>query len=215
MKYAQNHSERNSDSFEEGFTLLEVLIALMLFSLITIAVFQSLLSMTSLSDRIQTSTEVAFDEIVDKILFERLVEGLFLERTDERRGDFTGSDDRFNGLSAGVIFSETNNQGIAFIKVAIVDGKVFLNIDGREVIISYEADAESLSYLGTDRIWRSNWPPKEALPFGPPDVVKTQDHELTVPPLLPLAVKLSFFDGTDWIAVPNGPARLSLTEDEL
>jgi len=215
METNKEHILRQSKRRDAGFTLLEVLIALSLVSLVTIAIFQSFISMTRLSDRAQRTTEASFNEHVDAVLLGRVVEGLFPERANKARNVFQGSGDEFSGMSSGFILPDMGNKGLAFFKVSLVNGKVILVLDDREFAFSSKAEAQAFSYLGTDRNWHSEWPPANALPFGPIENVQNQDHELALPPLLPLAIRINFVDESDWIALPRGSNRIKIADDEI
>lgn len=206
---------RKSKSGEDGFTLLEVLVALALVSLVTIAIFQSFMSMTRLSDRAQRTTEATFNEHIDRVLLERVVEGLFAERATKGRNNFKGTADQFSGMSNGLILPEQRNRGLLFVKVSIIDGAVVLMGADQELTFSSKVKARSFSYLGTDRAWHADWPPESALTFGPADKVKNLDHQLVSPPLIPLAVRINFVDGSDWIALSRGTNRLTAVVDDI
>jgi len=204
-----------SESKDYGFTLLEVLISLALVSLITIAIFQSFMSMSRLSDRAQAATSNIYNQYVNRILFGRVVEGIFPDRKLEGRQWFQGTELEFSGMSRGFILSDMPNKGLVSFRVIAVDERLMLNTKEVQLILAEKNNVKGFFYLGSDRVWHSNWPPERALPYGPIDKIKTQDHELASPPVLPLAIRISFANGRDWIALPLGPSRVVAADEEI
>lgn len=174
-----------------GFSLLEVLIALVITSLASLALFQSMSAWFAISAKTTGAAERALSGVVNNQQFRAVVGGLlpgWPARPDEA---FIGRANFFSGLSTASLHKR--EQGLAVVSMELLKDR-----NANAITLSYAAantgwvmetfpgaTAGAFSYLGADGNWYPVWPPAKNPEPGP-----FTDAELFETPLLPLAIKM-------------------------
>lgn len=183
----------NSDA---GFSLLEVLVALAIMSLTTLALFQSFNQLNAVSDRVVRSTTNSLDSFVEREVFDDVVSGLIAGWEDEGSTDFRGHETAFTSLAALTMASEFAQ--LSQVTVQLDRGRdqtpVIRYLIGEQTL-TYpipEALSPRLTYLGWDQNWYSDWPLEQA-----PSTGFFDDAIYAVRPQLPMAIRVIEDDGSD------------------
>jgi prepilin-type N-terminal cleavage/methylation domain-containing protein len=186
-----------SSHTDYGFSLLEMLFALAIMSLASLALFQSTSAMLQLSGRAVAAGERTLNTGLDRQILNNLAEGLLPAWPEEAQGQFIGAGDNFRGQSTGapqngaarpVSFALTlepqTGGGLALTYQRQDDEK---EGSGAEpwVLLSGLPDGSRWEYMGIDHEFHSLWPPK----IRPARGYFNDDLLLTMPPL-PEAIKL-------------------------
>ncbi|MGB3457571.1 MAG: prepilin-type N-terminal cleavage/methylation domain-containing protein [Litorimonas sp.] len=217
---------------DNGFTLLETLVALAILSVVSLVMFQSVITLTRVSERAGAVAAQSLDELVRRDVFTSVVAQLVPDWPDGREpgdGAFTGTARGFQGLTGhdpGAAASADGSRGLSRVGVGEDSGGLVLRVEGQPALIlsgsrplpgaspvQARAEAGRFRYLGTDGVWRADWPPESAVPFAPPGVLPFDDHQLAQPQALPVAVAWVAPDGAVWFASPKGAGELPPTSD--
>lgn len=172
-----------------GFSLLEMLVALSLLSLISLALFQSTTLLLQTSNKAANVGERIFDEFIALQTYQDLVANLIPAWDQQPDEVFKGSTESFSGLSAGVPTWE--GQRIAAFTLRFENpetgGKVLLldSDKGSFPIITLPQGRFAFHYLGADRQWYEAWPPETV-----PSPGFFDDAKYMTVPQLPLAIRL-------------------------
>lgn len=181
-----------TDQKEAGFSLFEVLIALAIMSVISLALFQSTTQLLSVSEKSVNVTGKTIDVFVLNETFQSLVIGIVPAWDEDEDNIFKGNEDQFSGLVAGSallqqggvkrfsanVSSLNNSQNKSFIDFEF-DGAPLLSQ-------TVEGMAYQFSYLGWDQKWYNFWPPEEI-----PSTGFEGDNLFLEMPQLPEAIRLS------------------------
>lgn len=150
------------EGFESGFSLLEMLIALAIMSLTSLALFQSISTMLSVSDRAVSVTERTLEGAIAQRTVSRLIDGLVPQWSDLPEDSFSGGAHAFSAFSAGAIHL-TTNENAEFTLSLLNDG------EGEKSLV-YKTKTENwiletgfpitahFEYLGPENIWHEAWP---------------------------------------------------------
>ncbi len=187
---------------EKGFSLVELVAALAIVSLLSLTLFQSTRAWLDLSTRSANAAERAIGEIVMQSVFAEVVGGMINAWPEETDKLFVGVSQGFSGLTRRP--AEGAGQGLV---LATFDVRPYQ--DGQALF--YETSQSSwplftvptgieagFTYLGADGVWRSTWPPEIN-----PDPDPLNDNTLYTTPQLPLAIRFSAQGGpapVTWIA---------------
>lgn len=186
--------EDNIADGEAGFSLLEMLIALSIMSLTSLALFQSIGAMLNISDRAVDVSERKLDKMIVREAMEQLVDGLITDWEDRPEESFIGKPLSFSGVSANAVHTDSNNN--ATFKVSLQRGNqetqsLFYEAEtGDWVIETGLSGGVYFEYLGRENTWHRKWPPDKK------PTLETQDalRELSVLHL-PLAIRLKAQSG--------------------
>lgn len=146
---------------EDGFSLLEVIISLAFFSLISVLLFQSLLTQYRALDRIDAAIESGLDNAVERRLVKTVLSKTLAEWPDQPETQFSGNPKRVKGLT-------TANLTSAAPEVTPYDIEIIDSSTGSEVIVRLGDEVLptvtipgpiGFEYFGYDGRWRSEWPP--------------------------------------------------------
>jgi prepilin-type N-terminal cleavage/methylation domain-containing protein len=201
---------------ENGFTLLETLVALAILSVASLALFQSTANMLSLSDRAVSLAERTVDDAVARRVFRASVDNLTPSWPEYPEHVFQGDAHTISAISDAV--PRANGEILAPFSWRLQinePNRVSLVMDAKSEhwdVYEFRAQAAAFSYLGVDQNWYDIWPPRDVPSNGFFDDVKTLDM-----PQFPLAVRLTVqTDAKDivWIAPISANTILPI-RDEL
>lgn len=196
-----------------GFTLMELLIALAIASLTSLALFQSIGVWFTVSAKTTQAAERAIGDLVHERQFRNIVAGLTSAWPDQPEQTFKGNPDSFTGLTDQTLHtSEPSLEMISLVLRQRRDSGSGLNggIDSGQldliytpedpetktdpdrqqddeswVLNTYAARTGRFTYLGADGVWYPAWPPSAT-----PDPSPFGDGAFFDTPQLPLAIKL-------------------------
>ena len=176
---------------EEGFSLFEVLIALAIMSVVSLALFQSTTQLLSVSEKSVSVTGNTLDDFVLNETFQSLVVGIVPAWPEDEENIFRGDEAGFSGLVAGSTLLQQGGVKPFSANVSVqnaLGNQSFIDFqfDGAPLIsqpvegVSYE-----FSYLGWDQKWYNFWPPEEI-----PSTGFEGDNLFLEMPQLPEAIRL-------------------------
>jgi len=151
-----------------GFSLIEMLTALAILSLISLALFQSTQQILSVATKASGASDALIEDSVARKTFKLIVSGLVPGWIHQEDTVFKGSADGFSGLS-GQIPSEAANgfKLIAFSLASISENETSLLVkisNSPSFELSRFGSGEVyFEYLGNDRVFYSEWPPQRPL----------------------------------------------------
>lgn len=210
-------------SQEHGFSLLEMLFALAILSIASLALFQSSSALLQLSNRAVSAGERTLSSALDRQLLNNITDGILPTWANIEVGEFKGSAHIFrgqttgapqNGMTRPVLFSlqlEPNKNGnMQLVYQRTVDPDANVKVTKPWVLMKSLPKKSHWLYMGVDHKFYEKWPPK-ALPSRG---FFNDDLLLTIPEL-PEAIKLVDEEGVMlWTGViqraKNLPARLDL-----
>lgn len=153
---------------ETGFTLLEVLVALAIFSITTVALFQSLSMYFSISERVTSNAETAIDNIITRRIITDIADSI-VPVWDSSAASVTGNETGFTGRSAYVLNENMARLSEFEILVENKGSKPFLVYRSGElewpINVSVGENVE-FQYLTNDGEWVPQWPQKNYLVLG-------------------------------------------------
>lgn len=170
---------------EDGFTLIEVLVTLALFSVISLVLFDIVSTQYRVQDRTRELTTSVIESQAVKQSFYEIV-GQMLPQWREGEPGFIGTSQQFAGISTG---SQLTNASAPFtFKMELRNNRQNLNYTERDVSITmkYFSEPASFSYLGADGVWLTHWPPET-----PPDGGRFNDAEHYTTPPFPRAIRIT------------------------
>lgn len=143
-----------------GFSLLEVLVALAITSIISALIFSSLTTQVTQADVIRRSTQDAFESVTSRRLAELVVARTIPAWADEPEAQFSGSREEFAGSAAVDLFGRS--EGLQKYRLS-------LRPEGAYSWLDVEVGDKSWStlrfpvgakfrYLGPSGTWRDSWP---------------------------------------------------------
>lgn len=202
---------------EQGFSLLEVMVSLVILSLVSLATFQSITTLNALSDRANAVADRAIERALDYAAFDALIASA-VPRWPDQSGTALQGDSRSVRFTGAVteIRSETGSDTgtitrLRRAELRVEDGRLLLQTDNALQDLGLVGTGTQFSYLATDRIWRDEWPLDTTVPFGPAEASPNDDYRFSSPPQFPLAVRLSLPDGRVWISRPRQAPELPPT----
>ena len=170
---------KSSEEQDLGFSLLEMLIALSIISLTSLALFQSIGTMLNVSDRAVQSSERALEGVILSQSVAQLVNGLVADWDVESQDSFKGQASTFSGVSASAIHSVVN-ENVA-VSLSFEEGS------NSDKVLVYETKTEkwilgtgfspssNFEYMGRDRVWHRQWPPVEKPTLNTQDILSQTD----------------------------------------
>ncbi|MEO0983328.1 MAG: prepilin-type N-terminal cleavage/methylation domain-containing protein [Pseudomonadota bacterium] len=198
---------------DEGFSLLETLVALAIMAVSAVILFQSLTTQLAVAVRIERSTTEALGEAVDRAGFRAVVEGLTPAWEEMEDQIFQGDETGFTGLTTGVLDAEAPSLALVRLSLTEEGGLVYQSAAGGFPLARFSEPA-AFSYLGADGTWRSTWPPPET-PHPPPTDFEDGQHFDT--PQLPKAIRIQTATRAeiDWIALPDWRSDLPMRRQDV
>lgn len=147
-------------SAQTGFSLIEVLIALAITSIIAALIFSSLVSQVTQADSVRRSSQSAFDAVTSRRLAELVVSRTVPAWADEEVGRFTGTQTQVSGLSAVSVFGEARGLQAYTLSLVPDGGEVRLTIEvgGRTWIANRFPASARFRFLGAGGGWQDRWP---------------------------------------------------------
>lgn len=189
----------------DGFTILEMLVALAIFSLTSLALFQSLNTFLNISKRAVRGAESAITRSVDRQILYNLVDGI-VQPWNETEIAFKGQPQGFSGLSTQAFSEEPVSLTPFTISLtgAPYEQKTlsYLSGDRSWVLVSKLDKSASFEYLTSSRDWVATWPPIR----NKKQVGNNEE--------LPVAVRLKNYDNLTFMTLPiNRHRRLPFKLD--
>ncbi len=175
---------------QAGFSLFEVLVALVIMSLATLALFQSFYQLSAVSRKSVEASEQVLDQFSQRAFFEALVLGITPQWEGREDFTFTGEPNRFQALSMMRLWSD--EAQLFPITVQITQdstAQTYMSMDVADQRLVYSLDAAKnpqISYLGWDQTWYSQWPPEEV-----PSTGYFDDFMFVTMPQIPIAIKIA------------------------
>lgn len=218
MDKAAKHKEESVTTSGEqaGFSLFELIVALALVSLISVVLFQSVVTQWTNVQRVSAAVDqvrqIALREAVLRDVVGHIVAGW-----PEQAGTvFRGTDHGFSGLTARSTLP--GRHGLFPLEVRVVDGdsgaqRLILRQEESTIGIIDSLDLARLSYRGLDNQWYERWPPEANPGNGFFD-----DGDYFPTPPLPEAVRIDFtFRGEkmSWIFALSRSKNLPLRAQDL
>jgi len=221
---------------ETGFSLMETLIALVIMSVASLALFQSTSSMLSLSDRAVRGGEKALDQALDRYSVRVLLSSLVPNWSENSDAAFVGDEDSMRGVSSATLSEQigltsfilrlapsTNQQGRYDLTYEHVDKsnhrKSELQKRSKESRHTWalwsDLDVDTrFAYQGLDGKWYKKWPPDQ-IPVKP----YFNDAQFIEPPVLPQTIKLQGKDDRTYLIIAINrhnelPTRLDIGRSE-
>jgi prepilin-type N-terminal cleavage/methylation domain-containing protein len=159
---------------QQGFTLIEVLVTLILLGLVAATVFGSLRQVIEARVRLRPYLDQSQETALAAGWFRQTVHGLIADNPDAK-DRFTATADRFSGLSASPLGGPAGTP-TAFRWTlryeADQDTTVLEYGEGLKTpmrIAAWAGRQGAFGYYSSDQKWRSDWPPEPSVvtPVGP------------------------------------------------
>jgi len=197
----------SSKHTEHGFSLMETLVALIIMSMASLALFQSTSSMLSLSDRAVRAGEDAVDQVLDRHAILVVLNSLVPNWPESSNEAFIGDEKVMQGFSSAALSNQIglNQFTLRLVPSASQEGNYDLTyvnahdprqtnelgpqqlkdkIDNWTLWSNVGVNA-SFAYQGLDGRWYQKWPPIKT-----PVTPYFNDAEFFTPPVLPQRIKL-------------------------
>ena len=222
----QGTSLRNTSGVhrhQRGFSLVEVLVALAITSLASLALFQSLSIWVRLSAKTSNAAERALGRAITSDQFRTVVTALVPAWPEQENQIFSGEPSFFRGLTAKplgsidpdltrVTFTLEQREGQIALVYSAASSDVGANAEGWALKI-YPGTSARFEYLGLDGAWYPVWPPAETPEAGP-----FADALLYETPQLPEAIRFTV-DGLSQsnaiVGAIGRPSRLLPRDQDL
>jgi len=179
---------------EAGFSLLEMLVALVIMSLTSLALFQSIGTMLYVSDRAVQVSEDAVEMTISHRTMSRLIDGLVPAWSSNSEDSFSGQRLSFSGMSANAVHSNSDENASFTLSLQIHEGiETTMVYEAQNVnwtLATTVAGAFYFEYLDKKNIWHEQWPPTEKQAPASEDIFS----QLEVIKL-PKAIRLNHLDG--------------------
>ena len=176
-------------SKDAGFSLLEMLIALAIMSLTSLALFQSMSRMLYVSDRAIEVSEQSLESAVSNRTITKLIDGLVPAWSLRPEDSFTGQRQRFSGVSANAIHSTATENADFTLSLSVVDdekGRLIYEAQNLSWVLATKLEETAyFEYLDKKNIWHPQWPPVK--PIQTPTDIALIELELVK---LPQAIRL-------------------------
>lgn len=197
---------------DSGFSLMEMLVALAILSISAVLIFQSLLSQSALTARIENLSLNAGRDAIRRAGFTEVVRGIVPSWPEDKETGFIATDRQFSGLSSRALATES--QGLTSFRFDLSGSpsELVYSSNGRQVQLGAFSEDATFSYLGADGNWYDKWPPDKIPDFGPFD-----DSAAYKMPPLPRAVRIQSATRADldWIASIDWQAPYMLRRQDL
>ncbi len=200
----------------KGFTLTEVLVALAITSLASLALFQSMGMWITLSAKASQSTERALGNLLQEAQFRTIVSGLTPGWPTIEKEIFIGKANFFSGLTSHQLHLESPVLDVVTVEIKRQEGNTQLNylaFGTAWTMETYQDAVAGFDYLGADGNWYLEWPPAENPEPGP-----FSDASVYDTPQLPEAIRLTVENASGTkitIARVESDPELPLKEGDL
>lgn len=178
---------------EDGFTLLETLIALAILSIVSLALFQSTSTLLSVSDRAIKSGDRTLDGALNRLAFARLIDGILPHWDGQEETGFRGNGTEISGVSTENL--NIDKAGLSPFSIQITQTGQAPSLNVSSLIYSTDTvswpldidlpDTARFYYLGRDQKWYGEWPTDE-MPKAAFAIEKTYSD----PQRIPLAISI-------------------------
>jgi len=172
-----------------GFSLLETLIALVIMSITSLALFQSIGTMLRISDKAVRVGERALENAIERQSLQNLINGLVPHWEEYKSDAFVGAKNEFSGLSSDGLISEIRTLTPFKVRLLNVNEQglslVYEAADQQVIFIEKAPSPAEFQYMGIDQKWYSHWPLETAPTRGFFDITN-----LIPNPALPEAIRL-------------------------
>lgn len=185
----KSSSKRPNSSAQLGFSLMEVLIALAIASLASLALFQSMGMWVTIAGKASNAASGALTSNVKDFQFRTLVYGIVPGWDTDEDEQFSGTAVRFSAISANQLHLETPQLLPIVISLVRQDDELLLTYEATSTgwtLQRFAGGRGAFHYLGADGAWYDRWPPEKTPEPGP-----FLDSTFYDTPQLPLAIRLS------------------------
>jgi len=189
--------EVKRESRDRGFSLLEVLVALVLISVTTLLISRVVIDQFALSQRIESVNHITLDTWSHRQTFADSVGAIVPDWSDsEPNNSFYGAPDKFGGVTTQPQFALFDR--LVPFSFALQDNQLIYQEAETQIVLENLPEEATFSYLADDQAWYERWPPEVRTDPGPYD-----DSEFYEQPQLPVAIRLQCkTDGcVDWVRV--------------
>jgi prepilin-type N-terminal cleavage/methylation domain-containing protein len=198
---------------QQGFSLIEAIIALIILSAIAGLVFSLLGAQFALAGRVDQTTQATLTSALGRERLSVIVEGLVPAWPDDPDGRFRGGPAAFSGLTS--VRLEASEPRLRAFSVELVDpgATVRLRSGGVDITTAeMAASAGAFSYMDQAGLWHDQWPPAKPSDFG-----RFDDSRYAEAIPLPAAIRLQIADGSvlDWIARPGWRGPLPSRDQDV
>lgn len=178
---------------DQGFSLLETLIALAILSLASMALFQGTSTLLRVSNKAISIGENTLDHVITTQSLHNLAAGIMAVRGGQ--GKFNANTVQFSAMSSNGLLNhdgELEHFTLRLIRDAqngrtlIYQPSAYQSGPTQIPLLTGLDSSVQFSYLGLDQKWYGIWPPK-----SPPIPPNTKNIELITMPLLPQAIRLA------------------------
>ena len=195
-------------NYQNGFTLVELIVALALLSLVSLFLFDAALTQWSNMQRISRAFAEVRSLTMREMIFRDVTQDMIPSWPESDEAEFQGTRDRFAGSTLRSL-SDTPPHRLP-LEAVLERGN-----DGHRLVLRQQSDELVLleglvragfDYRGLDGNWREAWPPEDNPGNGFFD-----DGQYYATPPLPETIRLRFsLDGQErvWIVAINSSPRL-------
>lgn len=152
----------------QGFSLLEVLIALSITALVSALIFSSLATQMTQADLVRRSTFQAFEGLTGRRLAGLVVSRTLPAWSEEVQSRFSGSPEAMSGLTAADLFGPW--EGIRNYELRLMpegEGRrLYVALNGATWPTLTFPPGARFRYLGPSGRWHTHWPPPGREPEG-------------------------------------------------
>lgn len=156
------HQSNKRHGADLGFSLIEVLVALAIASLVSLLVFRSLADQVQHVNRIQNATERAVAFSSHYRLVSGSVEATVPAWPDEIEGRFSGTAHEISGITRQAVFATSPMLQAYSLKLINVEDAQQLSLETAEGAWDIESlpQASKFRFYGHDGLWHDQWPPE-------------------------------------------------------
>ena len=171
--------ENKKTAKENGFTLLETLMALAIMSIISLALFQSLGQMLAVSDRATRIGNESLDQFANDAGYKDFISDIIGTWTPQDPFIFKGNEQQMSGLAVSPLIVDeqtgaqsfqlflrpfpANEEQPARFELVIASNGLSINAFGdrpQPILASFEGQNPRFLYLSYDQIQHHDWPQK-------------------------------------------------------
>ncbi len=174
---------------QQGLSLIEVTIALAIATLVSLALFQSVVQWVELSAKTSGAAQRAISTLAYERQFRTIVRGLIPGWKEIEEEEFKGTPEFFSGIATHLLHKGEPALSVVTLQLVNEGNTASLNYLAFETgwtMVKFEDAFARFDYLGADGKWYPNWPPATVPEPGP-----FKDYEILGVPLLPAAIRLS------------------------
>ncbi len=198
LRHGSTGGAPRAGRYDQGFSLIEALVALLVLAAIAGIVFELLRGQFDLASRVERKASEVLSTTLERerlrIVVERLVPGW----PEDPATVFVGDDKRFGGLTAAAVRSPEVTLSRFSLEIVEASRTLVYRDGSAELILARVGPTAAFSYLDTGGRWHPRWPPPSAAPSDEQALSR-----FAPPPPLPEAIRMQFLDGSelDWLAL--------------